>query len=86
MIEALRTPQERFTGLPGWDYEPRYVTLPGSGLRMHMQDEVLGPPSMQALRRVVRGCPEPYEIEEAGHFVQEWGEHVARRSLGAFAG
>ncbi len=49
-----------------------------------MQDEIVGPPVMNALRGVVRGCPEPYEMPEAGHFVQEWGAEVARRSLAAF--
>ncbi|MDZ7699167.1 MAG: haloalkane dehalogenase [Deltaproteobacteria bacterium] len=49
-----------------------------------MQDPVLGPPVMQALRRVIRGCPEPYEVADAGHFVQEWGEDVARKALIAF--
>ncbi|MBW1803686.1 MAG: alpha/beta fold hydrolase [Deltaproteobacteria bacterium] len=34
-----------------------------------MQDPVLGPPVMHALRRVIRGCPEPYEMTYAGHFV-----------------
>ena len=24
---ALHTPNERFTGLDGWPYEPRYVTV-----------------------------------------------------------
>lgn len=38
-----------------------------------MQDPVLTPPSMHALARVIRGCPAPIEIAEAGHFVQEWG-------------
>jgi hypothetical protein len=35
-IEALRTPDERFANLPGWNYTPRYTdTLPGyEGLRM----------------------------------------------------
>ena len=56
-----------------------------SFMAIGMQDEILGPPAMNALRRVVRGCPEPYEIAEAGHFVQEWGEEVARRSLEAFS-
>ena len=46
-----------------------------------MQDPVLGPPVMAALRRVIRGCPEPFEIAEAGHFVQEHGEEIARRAL-----
>ena len=56
-----------------------------SFMAIGMQDEILGPPAMHALRRAVRGCPEPYEIAKAGHFVQEWGEEVARRSLEAFS-
>jgi hypothetical protein len=32
----------------------------------------------------IRNCPEPYEHHEAGHFVQEWGEEVARKVLMAF--
>jgi len=49
-----------------------------------MKDPVLGPPVMQALRDDIRGCPEPYEVVEAGHFVQEWGEEIAARALAAF--
>jgi haloalkane dehalogenase len=49
-----------------------------------MQDPVLGPPVMKALRNEIRNCPEPYEHPEAGHFVQEWGEEIARESLTAF--
>ncbi len=49
-----------------------------------MQDPVLGSPVMNALRRVIKGCPEPYEMPEAGHFVQEWGEEVAKKALKAF--
>ena len=32
-MDALRTPEERFAGGPGFPYEPRYVTL-SDGLRM----------------------------------------------------
>lgn len=41
MIEALRTDENRFTNLPDWPYQPRYVDdLPGyTGLRMHYIDE-----------------------------------------------
>ena len=46
-----------------------------------MQDPVLGAPVMHALRKIIRNCPEPYQIYDAGHFVQEWGEEVARKSL-----
>ena len=46
-----------------------------------MKDPVLGPPVMQALRRLIRNCPEPYVHSEGGHFLQEWGEDVAREAL-----
>ena len=49
-----------------------------------MKDPVLGPPVMRALRKLIRGCPAPYELTEAGHFVQEWGEDIAQRALSAF--
>ena len=48
-----------------------------------MQDPVLGPPVMAALQKVIRGCPEPYELPDAGHFVQERGEEVAQKALEA---
>ena len=51
-----------------------------------MKDPVLGPPVMQALRNDIRNCPSPYEHSEAGHFVQEWGEDIAKRALAAFDG
>ncbi|HUX25130.1 MAG TPA: haloalkane dehalogenase [Burkholderiales bacterium] len=50
-----------------------------------MKDPVLGAPVMHALRKLIRGCPAPYEHPDAGHFVQEWGEDIARRALAAFA-
>jgi len=46
-----------------------------------MKDPVLGPPVMQALRRIIRHCPEPYLHAEGGHFLQEWGGDVAREAL-----
>lgn len=49
-----------------------------------MKDPVLGPPVMRALRNDIRNCPEPYEHPEAGHFVPEWGEEIARRALACF--
>ncbi|NTZ41694.1 alpha/beta fold hydrolase [Altererythrobacter sp. SALINAS58] len=48
------------------------------------QDPVITPNAMQALRAQIRGCPEPMLVEDAGHFVQEWGEPVARAALRAF--
>jgi tRNA(adenine34) deaminase len=49
------------------------------------QDPVLGEPVMQALRRDIRGCPEPMVLAHAGHFVQEHGEEIARAAVGYFA-
>ena len=49
-----------------------------------MRDAVLGEPVMEELRAQIRGCPEPMKIAEAGHFVQEYGEPIARRALEAF--
>jgi len=49
-----------------------------------MKDPVLGPDVMRELRGVLRGCPEPLEVAEAGHFVQEWGEPIARWALSEF--
>jgi tRNA(adenine34) deaminase len=48
------------------------------------QDPVLGAPVMQALRASIRGCPEPMVVEQAGHFVQEHGEPIARAAVGYF--
>ena len=45
------------------------------------KDPVLGPPLMAALRDTIRGCPEPMVVEDGGHFVQEWGESIARAAL-----
>lgn len=37
-MKALRTPDERFANLPGYDFEPHYAEV-GDGLRMHYVDE-----------------------------------------------
>jgi haloalkane dehalogenase len=39
-VTSFRTPDERFAGLPGWGFEPRYVDQ--DGLRMHYVDEGAG--------------------------------------------
>ena len=51
-----------------------------------MKDPVLGPPVMQVLRNDIRNCPEPYEHPDAGHFVQEWGEKIAKEAITVFNG
>lgn len=49
-----------------------------------MLDPVLGTPVMQVLRQNIRHCPEPLQMAEAGHFVQEHGEPIARAALEHF--
>ena len=44
----------------------------------------LGLKTMLPLSRTIRGCPEPMRIKDAGHFVQERGEPIARAALHAF--
>jgi len=46
-----------------------------------MKDPVLGPPVMRALHADIRNCPQPMEIAEGGHFLQEWGEPIAQEAL-----
>ena len=48
------------------------------------QDPVLGPEVMEGLRASIRGCPEPLVLVQAGHFVQEHGETVAKAAVGYF--
>ena len=47
-------------------------------------DPVLGEPVMRALRASIRNCPEPMLVPEGGHFLQEWGEPIARAALASF--
>lgn len=51
-----------------------------------MQDPVLGPPAMRALRADIRNCPPPLEIADAGHFVQEAGAVIVERAMESFGG
>ena len=48
------------------------------------KDPVLGLAVMNQLRKTIRHCPEPTVLEEAGHFLQEWGEPVAQAALKQF--
>jgi pimeloyl-ACP methyl ester carboxylesterase len=54
-----------------------------SMMAIGMQDPVLGAPAMRYLHQHIRGAPPPIELAEAGHFVQEHGEHVARAAMAA---
>ncbi len=56
-----------------------------SFMAVGMKDPVLGPPVMRQLRTLIRGCPEPLELADAGHFVQEQGDVVATAAVAAFA-
>lgn len=50
-----------------------------------MQDPVIGEKPMKFLAKTIRGCSPPLELDQAGHFVQEWGEDVATAALAYFA-
>ena len=52
-----------------------------SFMAVGMKDPVLGPPAMRYLRSQIRNCPLPLEVLEGGHFLQEWGDEVARAAL-----
>jgi haloalkane dehalogenase len=56
-MEALRTPEKRFAGLPGWDHDPSYVEdLPGyEGLRAHLVDA--GPRDAEHTYLLLHGQP-----------------------------
>ena len=41
-VDVFRTPDERFEGLPGYDFEPHYTEI--DGLRLHYVDEGEGRP------------------------------------------
>jgi haloalkane dehalogenase len=48
------------------------------------RDPVLGPPVMEVLAQVWKNGCYYAEIEEAGHFVQEWGDRVAKLAIEVF--
>jgi hypothetical protein len=49
-----------------------------------MRDPVLGWDSMLELKKSIRNCPEPIQIAEGGHFVQERGVALAEACLDVF--
>ena len=55
-----------------------------SFMAIGMQDPVLGPSVMRKLKKMIPRCPSPLRIKEAGHFVQEWGDLVAKKALEHF--
>ena len=48
------------------------------------QDPVLGLDTMRGLQELINGCPEPMVLDEAGHFVQEHGEEIAKLAVHVF--
>ena len=46
-----------------------------------MKDPVLGPTVMRSLHAHIRNCPAPLEIADGGHFLQEWGDTIARKAV-----
>ena len=48
------------------------------------QDPVLGLSVMQALQRQLHGCPPPWVLPHAGHFVPEHGGAIAQRAVEYF--
>ncbi len=55
-----------------------------SFMAVGMKDEMLGPSVMVHMQALIKGCPEPLELPEADHFVQEQGEIVAEKALEHF--
>ncbi|MBU2097792.1 MAG: alpha/beta fold hydrolase [Gammaproteobacteria bacterium] len=56
-----------------------------SFMAIGMRDPVLGPAVMHNLRKLIKGCPDPFEVNEGGHFVQEHGDIIARKALEVLA-
>lgn len=81
MTETLRTPEERLlimnTTLGTGDVQLSEGFL---AWRKWVGEN----PDLGAGRLLHLTCPQPFEIAEAGHFVQEWGEDVAIKALAAF--
>ena len=48
------------------------------------QDPVLGLNTMRGLQKLIKNCPEPMILDNAGHFVQEHGEVIAQRAVEVF--
>lgn len=55
-----------------------------SFMAIGQQDPVCGPEMMSRLKNIIRHCPDPFIVKDAGHFVQEWGEIVAQKALQSF--
>ena len=56
-----------------------------SFMAIGMQDPVLGAPAMRMLHSIIRNCPPPLELPDAGHFVQEAGALIVEQAMASFA-
>ena len=50
-----------------------------------MKDPVLGAPAMRTLHAIIRNCPPPLELAEAGHFTQEAGVVIVEKAMASFS-
>lgn len=66
--------------VPFWGKEWEGETFMAVG----MKDKMLGPAVMGYMQTVIKGCPAPMEVPEAGHFVQEFGKEVAQAAVKHF--
>jgi tRNA(adenine34) deaminase len=48
------------------------------------QDPVLGLDTMRGLQKNINNCPEPLVLDDAGHFVQEHGQEIAKLAVQVF--
>lgn len=55
-----------------------------SFMAIGMKDPILGPDVMLPMSKVIANCPPPLCLSQAGHFVQEHGEQVAKAALESF--
>jgi len=56
-----------------------------SFMAIGMKDKMLGPDVMNFMRTIIKGCPDPLEIANGGHFVQESGGIlIAQKTLTHF--
>jgi pimeloyl-ACP methyl ester carboxylesterase len=65
-----------------WSHDWNGPTFMAIGER----DPVLGTDVMERMQQLIRGCPDPLRLAQAGHFVQEHGAVIARAALDHFAG
>jgi len=47
-------------------------------------DPFFGQSIMDNLRSTIKNCPDPVVYSDVDHFVQEWGEDVAKKALKHF--